>query len=286
MKMTNLHKLVRKINWFGVIAGILMIVLPFAGMWWRFTVGTGAIDLSTSPFGITTTALGQTFESTLARYIFLGATISIIIAGLFMFFASLLPEQWWSARLMNFGATRVFWMVISLVMSPLIGAYIVNKILPGGQTLTIYIVGATISIVIAVLLKYLASKFLKKLWSKRLMKLVTNVLWMIAGVFIVLAVCVFLVGKYLPNGIQGLVPAGGTLSVNVPYVSGSATTTFSMNMGGGQAALTLPISMELMRGFALAIVTAVFSILAWIYHPSPLEKEKKKEEKKEKKKKK
>jgi MFS family permease len=272
----SLSKLVRKINWFGVIAGILMIVLPFAGMWWRFTVGTGAIELTTSPFGITTTAFGQTMESTLARYIFLGATIGIIIAGLFVLFASLLPEQWWSARLMDFGATKVFWMAISLVMSPLIGAFIVNKILPGGQTLTIYILGAMISIVIAVLSKYLASKFLKKLWSKRLMKLATNVLWMIAGVFIVLAVCVFIVGKYLPSGISSIVPAGGTLNVNVPYVSGSASTIFSMNMGGGQATLTLPISMGLMSGFALAIITAVFSILAWIYHPGPPEEKKKK----------
>jgi len=276
MARTNWRKVVRRINWFGVIAGILMIVLPFAGMWWRFTVGTGAIDLTTSPFGITTTAFGQTIESTLARYIFLGATISIIIAGLFVLFASLLPEQWWSIRLMEFGATKVFWMAISLVMSPLIGAFIVNKILPGGQTLTIYILGATISIIIAVLSKYLASKFLKKWWSKRLMKLVTNVLLMIAGVFIVLAVCVFIVGKFLPSGISSIVPAGGTLNVNVPYVSGSAATTFSMSMGGGQAMLTLPISMGLMSGFALAIVTAVFSILAWIYHPGPPEEKKKK----------
>jgi len=272
----SLSKLVRKINWFGVIAGILMIVLPFAGRWWRFTVGTGAIDLTTSPFGITTTAFGQTMESTLARYIFLGATISIIIAGLFVLFASLLPEQWWSARLMDFGATKVFWMAIWLVMSPLIGAFIVNKILPGGQTLTIYVLGATIGIIIAVLSKYLASKFLKKWWSKRLMKLVTNVLWMIAGIFIVLAVCVFLVGKFLPSGVSSIIPAGGTLNINVPYVSGSASTIFSMNMGGGQATLTLPISMGLMSGFALAIVTAVFSILAWIYHPGPPEEKKKK----------
>jgi protein-S-isoprenylcysteine O-methyltransferase Ste14 len=160
----------------------------------------------------------------------------------------------------------------------------VNKILLGGQTLAIYVVGAAISIVIAVLSKYLASKFLKKLWSKRLMKLVTNVLWMIAGVFIVLAVCVFVVGKFLPDGISGIVPAGGTLNVNVPYVSGSATTTFSMSMSeGGQATLTMPISMGLMSGFALAIVTAVFSILAWLYHPGQPE-EKKKEEKEKKKK--
>jgi len=272
----NLRKLVRTINWFGVIAGILMIVLPFAGRWWRLSVGTGAMDLATSPFGITTTAFGQTMESTLATYIFLGATISIIIAGLFVLFASLLPEQWWSTRLMEFGATKVFWMAIWLVMTPLIGAYIVNNILPGGQTLTIFVLGATISIIIAVLLKYLSSKFLKKWWSKRLMKLVTNMLWMIAGIFIVLAVCVFLVGKFLPSGVSGIIPAGGTLNINVPYASGSASTIFSMNMGGGQATLTLPISMGLMSGFVLAIVTAVFNILAWIYHPGPPEEKKKK----------
>ena len=275
----NLRKLVRTINWFGVIAGILMIVLPFAGRWWRLSVGTGAMDLTTSPFGITATAFGQTMESTFIRYICLGATISVIIAGLFVLFASLLPEQWWSTRLMEFGATRVFWMAIGLTMMPLIGAFIANNVLPGGQTLTIYVVGATISIVIAVLFKLLARKFLKKLWSKRLMKLATNVLWMIAGLFIVLAVCVFLVGKFLPGGVQGLLSGtvpGGTLNIDVPYVSGSASTTFSMSMGGSQATVTLPISMGLMGGFALAIVTAVFSILAWIYHPGPLEEKKKK----------
>jgi MFS family permease len=272
---TNLRKLVRTINWFGVIAGILMIVLPFAGRWWRFTVGTGAIDLATSPFGIDITVLGQTMESTLANYIFLGVTISVIIAGLFTLFASLLPKQWWSTRLMDFGATKVFWMIISILITPLIGAYIVNSILPGGQTLTIYIVGATISIIIAILSKFLASRFLKKWWSKRLVKLATNVLWMVAGVFIVLAICVFLVGKFLPNGISGVIPAGGTLNINVPYVSGSASTIFSMNINGGQATLTLPISMGLMSGFILAIVTAVFNILAWIYHPGPVEEKKK-----------
>ncbi len=275
----NLRKLVRKINWFGVVAGILMMVLPFAGRWWRLTVGTGAIDLTTSPFGITTSAFGQTMESTLAKYIFLGATISIIIAGLFVLFASLFPEQWWSTRLMEFGATRVFWMAISLVVMTAIGAYIANNVLPGGQTLTIYVVGAVISIVIFILFKLLARKFLKKWWSKRLMKLVNNVLLMVAGLFIMLAICVFLMGKFLPGGVPGLVSGavpGSTLKIDVPYVSGTTTdTAFSMGMGAGQATVTLPISMGLMGGFALAIVTAVFNILAWVYHPGPPEEKKK-----------
>jgi len=271
-----LRKFVRKINWFGVIAGILMMVLPFAGRWWHLTVGTGAIDLTTSPFGITTTAFGQTIVSTLANYVFLGATISIIIAGLFVLFASLFPEQWWSTRLMEFGATRVFWMAISLVVMITIGPFILNKILLGGQTLTIYVVGAVIGIVIVILFKLLARKFLKKWWSKRLMKLVNNVLLMVVGLFVLLAICVFLVGKFMPNGISGVVPAGSTVNINVPSVSGTATTTFSITMGGGQATVTLPISMGLMSGFALAIVTAVFNILAWLYHPGPPEEKKKK----------
>ena len=273
----NLRKLVRKINWFGVIAGILMIVLPFAGRWWHLAVGTGAIDVTTSPFGITTTAFGQNMESTFANYLFLGATITIIIAGLFVLFASLFPESWWSIRLMEFGATRVFWMAISLIVMITIGPFIVNNILPGGQTLTIYVVGAVITIILFILFKILARKFLKKWWSKRLMKLVNNVLLMIVGLFIVLAVCVFLVGKFLPNGVQGLVSGavpGGTVNINVPSISGSASTTFSMSMGTGQAAVTLPISMGLMGGFALAIVTAVFNILAWVYHPGPPEEKK------------
>jgi hypothetical protein len=121
----------KRINWIGVIAGILMIALPFAGPWWRVTVGTGALEAATSPFGVNITALGQPVESTLTRYICLGVSLLVIIAGLFLLLASLLPDRWWSKRLMRFGSTRVLWMVILFLVLITLMALVANKLLVG-----------------------------------------------------------------------------------------------------------------------------------------------------------
>jgi len=140
----------KSINWIGVIAGILMIALPFAGPWWRLTIGTEAVDVATSPFNVNITALGQPVESTLVRYVCFGVALTVIIAGLFMLFASLLPERWWSKRLIHFGATKVLWMVVFFIAAVTLMALVANKLLPGmspelsGFSMP-YISGSTVS---------------------------------------------------------------------------------------------------------------------------------------------
>jgi hypothetical protein len=46
------------INWFGIAASVLMLLLPFLGFWWVGTIGTGAMEIGLSPFDINMSMLG------------------------------------------------------------------------------------------------------------------------------------------------------------------------------------------------------------------------------------
>ncbi|MBA7501747.1 hypothetical protein ES706_00321 [subsurface metagenome] len=117
-------------NWFGLVAGALMLLLPFLGPWWRATVGTGAMDVALSPFDYSISLLGQSISSTLVGYFLLAAKLSVIIGGGLMIAGSVGAKRWWGRRLVRFGAMKVFWMVIGLIALLLLGAFFLESILP------------------------------------------------------------------------------------------------------------------------------------------------------------
>jgi hypothetical protein len=119
-------------NWFGLVAGPLMILLPFLGAWWSLTAGTGAVDFSLSPFSFRLVALDRSVSSTLVRFICLGASLTLVISGVFLILASLYPRRWWSSRLLKFGATKLLWMWISflllLILLSVAGNFLAGKV--------------------------------------------------------------------------------------------------------------------------------------------------------------
>ncbi len=145
-----------QVNWLGLVAGVLMLMLPFLGPWWSATVGTGAADVALSPFDYNISLLGQPISSTLVGYFLLAAKLSVIIGGALMIAGSVGAKRWWGRRLVRFGAMKVFWMLIGLIALLLVGAFFVNSILPsllggmGGEEVAMqlnvpYIAGTTTS---------------------------------------------------------------------------------------------------------------------------------------------
>ena len=130
MKKISLWMRLPPINWFGLVAGALMLLLPFLGPWWSATIGNGAMDLALSPFDYRISLLEQPITSTLIGYFLLAAKLSIMIGGALMIVGSVGPKRWWGRRLVRFGAMRVFWMVIGLIALLLVGALFLNSILP------------------------------------------------------------------------------------------------------------------------------------------------------------
>ena len=155
MKKIPLWMRLPPMNWFGLVAGALMLVLPFLGPWWSAAVGNGAMDLALSPFEYRVSLLEQPITSTLIGYFLLAAKLSVMIGGALMIAGSVGPKRWWGRRLVRFGAMRVFWMVIGLIGLLLVGALFMNSILPdlmsgmvdGGsmQVNVPYVEGATTS---------------------------------------------------------------------------------------------------------------------------------------------
>lgn len=118
------------VNWLGLIAGVLMLVLPLLGPWWRASVGAGAVDIAFSPFDYRVSLLGKQISWMLVDYFLLAAKLSVVVGGVLLITGSLRPKRWWSRQLVRFGATKVLWMLIGLLLLMVVGALLANAILP------------------------------------------------------------------------------------------------------------------------------------------------------------
>ena len=147
----------RTVNWFGLAAGAMMLVLPFMGAWWYAEVGDSAMRLELSPFHYSVEILEQPLTSSLVGYFLLGVKLSVLIGGLLLSVGSLATNRWWGEKLMRFGATKVLWMVVSFIITLVLGALLLNHVLPafmsgmlrgGEMSLNVpYVVGASASTV-------------------------------------------------------------------------------------------------------------------------------------------
>ncbi|MEM3184244.1 MAG: hypothetical protein QXW92_01075 [Candidatus Hadarchaeales archaeon] len=118
------------INWFGVVFGVLMIVLPFAGSWWMLKVGDNAASVAISPFNFDVKVVGVSVRSVLVDYILLFSKITFMIAGVFSILASLFADRWWSAKLLRFGVMNPFWGILTLIIILIVGTIFANAVLP------------------------------------------------------------------------------------------------------------------------------------------------------------
>lgn len=150
---TNNFSATRSMNFIGIAAGVLMVALPFLGPWWMAVVGTGAIEIALSPFDLSMLVFGQSIHSDLVDLFLLASKIVMIIAGILLLLGSLSPRSWWSGRLVRFGVMKPFWAVVGMVVAVVVGAFLINNVLPnllsnaipGGASIQItvpYLVGS------------------------------------------------------------------------------------------------------------------------------------------------
>jgi len=117
-------------NWPGLITGLLMIILPFAGAWWIATVGTGAVEIALSPFNLRVSLLGTQLSFLLVDIFLLATRIMFMIAGVFLILGSLWTWKWWSRPLVRFGVMKPFWSAVGLVIMLAIGFFVISIIMP------------------------------------------------------------------------------------------------------------------------------------------------------------
>ncbi|MDD3406838.1 MAG: hypothetical protein PHP13_02005 [Methanomicrobium sp.] len=73
-----------QINYPGLAAGILMLILPFAGKWWTLQFGEDALFLAVSPFSLSVFSFGKEIVSPLFSSLTAALTVVTILFGIFM----------------------------------------------------------------------------------------------------------------------------------------------------------------------------------------------------------
>ena len=81
------------INWPGVVAGFLLILLTFTGPWWEMHIGSGAVDIYLSPFSSGILIFGEAISSPLLFWLNIAFTILIILFGVLILAGSVLSAS-------------------------------------------------------------------------------------------------------------------------------------------------------------------------------------------------
>ena len=121
-----------RINWPGIIAGLLTIGLPFLGMWWQLELGTGAVVMALSPFGVESSIFGESMSSPLFVWFTLGLKLIVVYLGVLLLTGSILSgfnNHTATAELfVRFSARKLSWLVVTFVAGLLIFVVLANQL--------------------------------------------------------------------------------------------------------------------------------------------------------------
>ncbi len=121
-----------RINWFGVPAGVLMIILPFLGTWLQLTFGEEAVIMEISPFDVGMIFLGEEMLiSPLIFWFLLALKLGMVYFGMILLVGSMLYALDHNAKavaeeLVRFSARKLLWLVLSFVLGLLLIILIAN----------------------------------------------------------------------------------------------------------------------------------------------------------------
>jgi hypothetical protein len=138
------------LNFPGIIAGIALMVLPFLDVWWRFTLGDGAVVIGTSPFHVLIESFGTEITSPLLSSLNIGLAIIIIYYGLLLFAGSVLrmrkDRRSMADFLVRISARKLPWFIVFFIVSVAISDVIINHVfsLMGVQAQVPYFVGDSV----------------------------------------------------------------------------------------------------------------------------------------------
>jgi hypothetical protein len=120
------------INWPGVIAGLLVIALPFLGSWWRLILGTGAFIFTASPFGVQLSIFGESIRSPLLWWLGLAVQLCVLYIGLLLLIGSLLAGTRRYAAIatlfVRFSARKLLWLLLAFVATLFVFSVLANHL--------------------------------------------------------------------------------------------------------------------------------------------------------------
>ena len=125
------HGIRGDVNIPGVIAGVLTLILPFLGAWWILTIGTDAIVINASPFGVRTIILGNDVASPLFEWFCLGLKLGVMYLGALLVAGSVFPAIGQSEEIagifIRFASRKLFWIVLLFIASLIVFITLANQ---------------------------------------------------------------------------------------------------------------------------------------------------------------
>ncbi len=107
-----------------------MLILPFMGAWWNVAVGEGILKIAFSPFYYEVGVIGETLTSSLVDYLIIAAKLTVLAGGVLLIIGSFKAREWWGEKLVKWGALKVVWMLIFLIIITVLGAFLTNRFVP------------------------------------------------------------------------------------------------------------------------------------------------------------
>ncbi len=156
----------RKINVFGLVAGVLTLVLIAISVyvpWWQFTVGepTALAQVNFSPVNLNFSLLGNLLTVPIIWALNIASLLTLTAGGIVMLIYSVIPNKSYSKQLLGFGYKKPLYAVVLFAVElvtlyvsaktllgfdfPLSGAATVAvpaSIAPGGANISISVFGA------------------------------------------------------------------------------------------------------------------------------------------------
>ena len=108
----------RKINWFGLAAGIItliVLVISFYVPWWQLTIGENLIKVNASPVNTNFALFGTQFTVPLIWALNLISILTFTASGIVMLIYSLNPTKSYSKHLLGFSYKKPLYVLIIFV---------------------------------------------------------------------------------------------------------------------------------------------------------------------------
>jgi hypothetical protein len=113
----------RKINWFGLTAGILTLIVLAVSLylpWWQLTVGDNLMKVNASPVNTNFGLMGDQFTIPLILALNISSMLSFTASGIAMLFYSLVPTKSYSKHLLGFSYKKPLYSLITFVVGLLV----------------------------------------------------------------------------------------------------------------------------------------------------------------------
>ncbi|MCL2134287.1 MAG: hypothetical protein FWH37_01870 [Candidatus Bathyarchaeota archaeon] len=116
MKLCNLRNYLFKVNWFGVVGGVLtlsVIVVSLYYPWWQLTIGEDTVKVNVSPMNTNFGLLGTSFTIPLIYALNIGSILTFLCSGIIMLIYSITPNKSYSKVLLDFAWKKPLYSVIT-----------------------------------------------------------------------------------------------------------------------------------------------------------------------------